>query len=106
MKRKIGWTKNTNSLFEAILSLKNIKDCQNFFRDLLTEKEIFEFSNRWKAAKMLSKGATYEKISTETKLSSRTIARINQWLRKGTGGYQKMIKKQNYHNPKTLEKGL
>ena len=32
--------KKSEELFKAILKLKNIKESKNFFRDLLTEKEI------------------------------------------------------------------
>lgn len=45
----------TNHLYKTILSLRTLAEARLFFRDLLTESEIQEFSMRWKAAKMLSK---------------------------------------------------
>ena len=60
---------------------------QNFLRDVLTEKEIIEVSARLEAAKMLRAGAKYTNIVAATKLSSRTVARISDWLQNGTGGY-------------------
>lgn len=84
---------DSNDLFEIILSLKNIGEARRFFRDLLTEKEILEFSKRWKVAKMLNQKVPYTKIENETGLSSTTIARVHQWLKKGMGGYQLMLKK-------------
>ena len=64
---------------------------QAFLRDVMTEKEIIELSARLEAAKMLSDGEKYTDIVATTKLSSRTVARISDWLRSGTGGYKDAI---------------
>ena len=40
-------------LFEAILSLRTIEDCYNFFDDLCTIKEVGEMAKRLCGAKML-----------------------------------------------------
>ena len=85
---------DTNSLFRAILDLDNLTEARNFFRDLLTEKELLEFAQRWKVAKMLSAGKAYVDIEKETGMSSTTIARIQRWLKSGMGGYKLMIKKE------------
>ena len=85
---------DTNSLFRAILDLDNLTEARNFFRDLLTEKELLEFAQRWKVAKMLSVGKAYVDIEKETGMSSTTIARIQRWLKSGMGGYKLMIKKE------------
>lgn len=79
---------HTDSLFKVILKLKNLNEARKFFRDLLTEKEIFEFGQRWRVAKMLSNNVSYIKIEQETGMSSTTIARIHKWLKKGMGGYK------------------
>ncbi len=60
---------------------------RNFLRDVMTEKEIIEIAARLEAARMLRAGATYITIAEKTKLSSRTIARISDWLQNGQGGY-------------------
>jgi TrpR-related protein YerC/YecD len=52
----------------------------NFLRDLLSEKEILEFSNRFKVAQMLEEKLSYKQIEKETKMSSTTIARISKFL--------------------------
>lgn len=90
--------KNTNQLYKAILYLKSEKEAQKFFRDLLTEEEIKEFSNRWKVAQMLNKKVQYEIIAKETGMSSTTIARISKWLNKGMGGYKLMLKRLTKQN--------
>jgi len=84
---------NTKDLYKAILSLKTGAEAQKFFRDLLTEAEIDEFSNRWKVARMLVNKEPYEAITRETGMSSTTIARISKWLNNGMGGYKLVIKR-------------
>jgi len=84
---------DTNDLFSAILQLKDKREALRFFRDLLTESEIIEFGQRWKAANMLSQGVPYTEIEEQTGLSSTTIARVQKWLSRGMGGYKLMIKR-------------
>jgi TrpR-related protein YerC/YecD len=88
---------NTN-LAKAILALENAKEVKIFLRDLLTEKEILELGNRWKAAQMLNDKIPYARIIEETGLSSTTVARISKWLKNGMGGYQMMLKRINSHH--------
>jgi TrpR-related protein YerC/YecD len=99
--------KDSKALFTAITRIANETEARNFFRDLLTEKEIIEFSNRWKAAKMLNSKISYAKIIEATGLSSTTVARISKWLNSGMGGYKTIIKKDtNHHTVPSSEKGL
>jgi TrpR-related protein YerC/YecD len=84
---------DSQDLFRAILSLKDAEEAQRFFRDLLTEKEIKEFSNRWKVARMLDKGFKYDDIENRVHMSSTTIARIHHWLQAGMGGYRIAIQR-------------
>jgi len=84
---------DTDALFEAILKLKNLDEARRFFRDLLTEKEIAEFGQRWKVARMLAKRIRYTKITQKTGMSSTTIARVHKWLKKGMGGYKIVLER-------------
>lgn len=90
--------KKTEDLLLNVLAIKNLKEAKMFFRDLMTEGELLEFGNRWKAAKMLSKGLSYPEIQKKTGLSTRTIARISKWLKKGKGGYRLALNKLHHHN--------
>jgi TrpR-related protein YerC/YecD len=81
------------SLFQAILKLRNVSECESYFRDLLTIPEIKTFAMRWKVARMLDAGQTYEEIEKQTGMSSTTIARINRWLEYGEGGYKLLLKR-------------
>ena len=64
---------------------------QAFLRDVMTERELREAGARLRAAEMLRTGATYAQIVAETKLSSRTVARISEWLKGGAGGYASVL---------------
>lgn len=97
------YNKKTKELFKTILSLENETEAKSFFRDLLTESEILEFSNRWEAAKMLDNNIPYTQISKSTGLSSTTVARISKWLNSGKGGYKLAIDKS--HPGKTSGRG-
>ena len=90
-------TKQTDELFKVILQLKNPDEARRFFRDLMTEPELKEFSNRWLAARLLAKGVSYTKIEDRTRLSSATIARVSKWLNKGMDGYKLMIARISHH---------
>lgn len=75
-------------LVEALLSISDELTMRNFLRDVMTEKEIIEISARLEAARMLIDGKKYIEIVSKTKLSSRTVARISEWLQNGCNGYQ------------------
>ena len=98
--------RKTEDLMKVILALKNGKEAKDFLRDLLTEKEILELGNRWKAARMLNDKIPYTEIIKETGLSSTTIARISKWLKKSKGGYNLMLKRisNNHHKASSISK--
>ncbi len=81
-------TPETATLSALLTDITDETSMRNFLRDVMTEKEIIEISARLKAADMLLRGEKYAAVISATKLSSRTIARISDWLQNGTGGYQ------------------
>lgn len=88
-------------LATTLVSIGTVSDMQNLLRDLLTEKEIIEMSARLEAASMLKSGKKYTDITKATRLSSRTIARISEWLKNGEGGYEKALNDVEVHNSHT-----
>lgn len=91
---KPSWdNQDTEALLRAILALKTVDESRRFFRDLLTETELIEFAQRWKAARLLAKGARYTEIEQVTGLSSATIARVQKWLKGNLGGYQLILRR-------------
>lgn len=89
-------TSRSNALFTAILELKNLDETKRFFRDLLTDEEIVEFSKRWQVAQMLDAYIPYTVIQKKTGLSSTTVARISKWLKDGKGGYRLMLERLSH----------
>jgi len=90
--QKDSWgNKEAQALLDAFSLVRNQEEMRCFLRDLLTEKEIEEFSLRYKVAKMLSQGVPYTTIVEETGMSSTTIARVQKWLTTGMGGYQLIL---------------
>ena len=85
--------KEINKLYDAIVSIQERKECEEFLRDLLTETELNEVATRWLVARLLDKGTTYIEIESITGLSSTTIARVHKWLKKSKGGYVAMLDK-------------
>ena len=98
--------KKISELINAIITLKTRDEAKRFLRDLLTEKELIEFGNRWKAARMLSENISYVKIEKETGLSSTTVARVSKWLNKGKNGYKLMLNKLNHHHNKLFREEI
>ncbi len=89
---------NAKQLAYALVSIGDQKTMQNFLRDVMTEKEIVEISARFEAARMLKNGDKYTDITNKTKLSSRTVARISDWLQNGSNGYDAALKTLSTHH--------
>jgi TrpR-related protein YerC/YecD len=108
VKNEISWeTKENSQLIEAFLSLKNKDEVKRFLRDLMTEGEIKEFSNRLEAARLLTRDTQYCAIIERTGLSSTTIARISKWLKGPLGGYRLILNKLHHtHSQNSVGKGL
>ncbi|MFC7063242.1 YerC/YecD family TrpR-related protein [Halobacillus seohaensis] len=79
--------KTLDQLFEAILSLKDVEECYEFFDDLATMNEVQSLAQRLEVARMLREGFTYHKIETETGASTATISRVKRCLSYGNDAY-------------------
>lgn len=82
---------NMDELFKAVLTLKTIDDCYNFFEDLCTITELRAMEQRFQVAKMLDVGQIYSDIVRETGASTATISRVNKCLTYGTDGYKRAL---------------
>lgn len=78
-------------LFKAILNLKSIEECYDFFEDVCTIKELSDMSQRLDTAILLYDGMSYQKICEEVNVSTATIGRVSKCLNYGSGGYKKAI---------------
>lgn len=78
----------TDRLFNAILLLKSVDECYNFFEDICTVSEIKALAQRLEVARMLREKMTYTEISEKTGASTATISRVNRFLNYGADGYK------------------
>jgi TrpR-related protein YerC/YecD len=78
---------------KAFLSLTSEKECFSFLRDLMTETEIIEFSQRLDIAMRLKNAESYTQIEKSTGVSSTTIARVGKYLNGKYGGYKLVLEK-------------
>lgn len=99
-------TKENKQLIKAILSLKTSDEAKRFLRDLMTEKEIVEFTKRLQTAEMLTAKEPYSVIEQKTGLSSTTVARVSKWLNGKEGGYKTIISRLHHHNSIQTGRGL
>ena len=83
--------RSTRDLYEAILMLSSVDECEKFFQDICTEREIISISQRLQVAKLLRVRKTYNEIEDETGASTATISRVNRSLRQGADGYDLVL---------------
>lgn len=81
----------TDQLFQAILELKDLDECYQFFDDLCTMSELQSMAQRLEVAHMLKRKRTYDKIQSDTGASTATISRVRRCVDYGSGGYEKML---------------
>lgn len=87
--------KEVDQLFHAILKLKTIEECYQFFDDLCTVGEVKSLAQRLEVARMLQAGYTYNQIESETGASTATISRVKRCLHYGTDGYKLALERMS-----------
>ncbi len=85
--------KEYEELFQGILTLKNVRECKQFFRDLCTVSELEDMAERFQVAKRIVKQESYRDINKKTGSSTTTITRVAHWLHHGMGGYGLVLKR-------------
>ena len=91
-----------DSLFDAILCLKNREECYRFFEDLCTVNELHSMSQRFEVAMMLKNRSTYLEVAEKTGASTATISRVNRSLNYGKGGYEVVFERMKKENESIL----
>ncbi len=86
-------TPAVNQLFSAILTLKTVEECYQFFEDVCTIQELVAISQRFEVADMLTQKKTYLDIAEKTGASTATISRVNRSLTYGNDGYALVLKR-------------
>ena len=92
-----------DQLFRAILELKSVDECYEFFEDFCTIQEMKAISARLEVARMLKAGDINEDIVQKTGASTATISRIKRCLVYGSGGYEKILSRMAEKEPDFLK---
>jgi TrpR-related protein YerC/YecD len=82
-------------LYEAVLSLESVEECERFLRDLCTPAELQALVDRWTVVRLLRRGLPYREIHDRTGVSVTTIGRVARFLADGFGGYQRVAARLN-----------
>ncbi len=75
------------ALYGAVLTLRSVEECRDFFRDLCTPAELQAMADRWAVVDYLERGLPYREIHRLTGVSVTTIGRVARYLGSGNGGY-------------------
>lgn len=84
MAKKIMKERRLN-MYKAILELKTLEECCDFFEDVCAMTELRSMEQRFEVASMLKQEKVYTEIMEKTNASSATISRVNRMLNYGTG---------------------
>jgi TrpR-related protein YerC/YecD len=82
------------SLFRAILGLRDVAEVRAFLVDLCTPAELQALKDRWLVAELLDRGLPYRQIHDRTGVSVTTIGRVARYLNSGAGGYSKALQRR------------
>ena len=80
--------KTEDALFQAVLSLQDVSECRNFFKDLCTPAELQALVDRWQVVELLEQELPYRRIHDLTGVSVTTVGRVARFLSDGFGGYR------------------
>ncbi len=85
-------------LYRAILELKDLDECVNFFEDLCAMTELHSMEQRFEVAKMLQNDKVYIEIMQKTNASSATISRVNRMMTSGTGCIPEVLDRMTFED--------
>ena len=85
---KLNRKPRNQDMYKAVLTLKTVEECMDFFDDLCTVTEIQAMEQRYQVASLLNQGCIYNEILEKTGASSATISRVNRSLNYGMGAYR------------------
>ena len=86
-------TPEIQALFRAISLLQSSEECEAFFEDVCTVKELQAMAQRLEVARQLTAGKNYNAVCADTGASTATISRVNRCLQYGGGGYRTVLER-------------
>jgi TrpR-related protein YerC/YecD len=81
------------NLYQALLSLETLEECQRFLADLCTPAELEAMVDRWAVVPLLREGLAYRRIHDLTGVSVTTIGRVARCLTADNGGYRVALRR-------------
>ena len=87
-------TEDFKELCAAVAGLKSKDEVAKFFTDLCTPAELSAMADRWKAARLLTKGLSYREIYEKSGVSTATVTRVARCLTLGAGGYRLVLNRR------------
>lgn len=88
---------NLDFLFRAVLELKTVDECYDFFAALCTKQELQMMAKRVLVAKMLTEQYVYNEIVGNTGASTATISRVKRSLEDGGEAYHMVFQRLHEH---------
>lgn len=85
---------DTAKLFDSILKLQSMEECEKFFEDLCTTTELNAMAQRHEVASLLLEDKVYTEIMEKTSASTATISRVKRMLNNGTGCLAEIIERK------------
>lgn len=82
-----------SNLWNTITLIENRAEAIAFLKQVLTPTEVRMLAKRIQVAKMLLEGYKYQDIIPHVRVTSGTIASVNNQLQFGEGGYIKIIER-------------
>lgn len=79
-------------LYQVVADIKNSQEAKVFLNDILTESELIALAKRLAIGLQLAEGKSYDAIRRQLKVSSATIASIQEKLAH-EGGFRLALKK-------------
>ena len=83
------------ALYEHIVEIRTVDECQRFFEDLCAPTELQAIEQRFSVARMLHEGRGYAEILKESGASSATVSRVNRALNYSTGCMKELMERMD-----------
>ena len=80
------------SLYQVLADIKQPEAVARFFSDILSSTERMVLAKRLAIAYYLKRNKSYDVIRNDLKVSSATIATVQNWIEKGNPGLETALK--------------
>lgn len=95
MNRNIVELKSLQEISKLVKNLHTEVEIEAFFKELLTESEIYTLSKRWRILEMLTKGMTQRDVAKKLEVSLCKVTRGAKILKEKNSVLANFFKKEN-----------